>query len=676
MRQSKLAKHLTPLAMALVTSVSLLVASPVSAQGTDDNARAFSPSQVNSFAGAFLAGRTADMDSDIDAAIDFYRIALEFEPENNEVKQRLMISLLINGQFDEGAVLAEELKDDPLVDRITSVALGVQAIGKREFRQAEQHLFYDGPNELDQLLNGLLAGWARFGQGKADEAIADIDAMTGPPWYDIFQAFHTGAIAAAAGNKELARERLGALIDNVQGGGTSPDTYVRAVMLLAEMEARAGEKARALQIVSDGDNFTPGYAPLTALRQAIMADEVDGSQIANASDGAASVLYTIASALNRPGAEEIVSLYLQLSRALNSEDAGTLVLLGELAESLGKTQKAIDIYRSVPATSPMHRISEMQLGLQLAALGETDEAKSHLSALIDKDPLDMRSYVALGRVLSGAQDYRAMANNYDRAAKVLGAGVQPRDWNIYFQRAIAYERLKEWETAEPYFRRALELSPDQPQVLNYLGYSWIDMNINLDEGVEMIRKAVELRPNDGYIVDSLGWAHYRLGDFEDAARELERAVTLRPHDPTINDHLGDAYWKVGRKLEAVFQWNRALANDPDEELIPVLEDKIANGMPQSNMEDAVGLPAKATTPSDDAAVVLKDEKTEAPADQVLPVEPASYVVKPGQTLWRIADETLGDGNLYPALLEANPGLQGDPHRIFPGQRLTVPGMGR
>jgi Flp pilus assembly protein TadD len=158
---------------------------------------------------------------------------------------------------------------------------------------------------------------------------------------------------------------------------------------------------------------------------------------------------------------------------------------------------------------------------------------------------------------------------------------------LFYQLGISYERLKQWDKAEVAFLRALELSPNEPQVMNYLGYSWIDMNINLEEGMDMIRTAVELRPNDGYIVDSLGWAHFRQGQYEEAVRQLERAIELRPSDPTINDHLGDAYWRIGRTTEASFQWERALTNmaDFDESLIPVLEKKIKEGLSDDTPTD-------------------------------------------------------------------------------------------
>jgi Flp pilus assembly protein TadD len=195
----------------------------------------------------------------------------------------------------------------------------------------------------------------------------------------------------------------------------------------------------------------------------------------------------------------------------------------------------------------MRRVSELQLGLALADMGRNGDAKDHLKALIASDPKDLRSYLAYGSVLSQDKDYVEMALNYETAISMAGPAPTRNDWNLFFQAGIAHERLKQWPKAEAHFKRALELYPDQPQVMNYLGYSWIDMNMNLEEGMDLIRAAVDLRPNDGYIVDSLGWAHYRLGEYEDAVRELERAVELRPADPTINDHLGDAYWQVGRE---------------------------------------------------------------------------------------------------------------------------------
>jgi len=403
--------------------------------------------------------------------------------------------------------------------------------------------------------------------------------MTGPDWFKVFTDYQLGTMALVSGDTNAARTHLTAAITNEEAVATAPDTFMRAVMALARLEAAAGNKQKALDAISVGDGMISNYAPLKALRESIESGEKPAQQITDASQGAASVLFSIGAALNRQGAEDMVSLYLQVSHALDPESADTLILLGGIAEKLEKPEQAISYYEKVPANSPMRRISELQLGLALAGSEKVEEARQHLKALIAADPSDLRSYLAYGSVLSDAKDYKEMAASYDKAVEVIGPVPKQGDWTIFFQRGIAYERLKKWDQAEPNFKKALELNPEQPQVLNYLGYSWVDMNRNLEEGLDMIRRAVELRPDDGYIVDSLGWAYYRMGRFEDAVAELERAVQLRAGDATINDHLGDAYWRVGRKLEAVYQWNRALISEGDDVNRDQIKEKIDKGLP-------------------------------------------------------------------------------------------------
>ncbi|NNH31331.1 tetratricopeptide repeat protein, partial [Rhizobium sp. SEMIA 4085] len=409
------------------------------------------------------------------------------------------------------------------------------------------------------------------------------------------QNYRAGSSGIVTGNVAAARRHLNAAVRDKDGGAPAPDTFMRAVMALARLEASQGNKQKALDAISVGDNMLPNYAPLNALRQSIEKGEKPEQQVRNAAQGAAAVLFSIGSALNRDGAEDIVSLYLQTANTLDPNSADTLVLLGGIAEKQEQTDRAIEFYRRVPENSPMRRISELQLGLALAQGGKTDEARKHLKALIVSDPKDVRSYLAYGSVLSDAKDYAEMAANYDKAVEVIGPLPRRADWTVFFQRGIAYERLKKWDQAEPNFRKALDLNPDQPQVLNYLGYSWIDMNRNLDEGLTMIKKAVDLRPDDGYIIDSLGWAYYRLNRYDDAVAELEKAAEIKAGDATINDHLGDAYWHVGRKLEAVYQWNRALSSEPEETEIPRIKDKIANGLTTDN-DDAKAADKKQPDP--------------------------------------------------------------------------------
>ncbi|MBB4348500.1 MULTISPECIES: tetratricopeptide repeat protein [Rhizobiaceae] len=580
MRQTN--RHLLLSSVALAACLvfgSVAGAATPDAKPAEEKAATFGARDVKSFAGAFLAARTADVDHDYPTAIALYRKALDFEPANLEIRERLMISLLLNGDFADGLKEAEALKSDTAVERVTKIVRGLDALRSGKYDSARKILAYEGPNDLDRLTHLLLSGWADVGAGKGKKAIATINGLKGPAWFKVFTDYHLGAMAIVAGDTSTARQYLNRAVTNNDAVATAPDTFMRAVMALARLEASAGNKQKALDAISVGDGMISNYAPLKALRQSIEKGEKPAQQVTTAAEGAAGVLFSIGGALNRQGAEDMVALYLQISHALDEKSADTLIMLGGIAEKLEQPQRAIAFYQQVPEDSPMRRISELQLGITLSDTGKIDEAKSHLKELIQSDPADIRSYIAYGSVLSEAKDYKEMAANYDKAVEVIGSVPRQSDWSVFFQRGIAYERLKEWPKAEPNFRKALELNPEQAQVLNYLGYSLVDMNLNLDEGLKMIQAAVDARPDDGYIVDSLGWAYYRLGRFDDAVTELEKAIQLRAGDATINDHLGDAYWRVGRKLEAVYQWNRTLVSEGEDVNREHVKQKIENGLP-------------------------------------------------------------------------------------------------
>jgi tetratricopeptide (TPR) repeat protein len=587
MRQMFAKRFTTGTALLLLASLSgAIFLGPVTANAAKEDmakptASPLDLDSVDTFSGAYLAARTANSDRDFDNAVPLYEKALRFQPGDLEIRESLMLSLFMAGRFDEGVKYAYELRKDKAVDRITTIARGLKAIQDHEYKSAEKILNYKGPNDLDRLTNALLVAWAKAGAGHTKQAMADLDKLKGPSWYGVFKNYNAGVMAAAKGDTVKARDYLTSVVTDREGGATAPDTFLRAVLALATLEAKDGNKQKALDTIAAGEGLINNYAPFKAMRERIEKGNVPDQLVTNVQEGAASVLFSLGGALNRQGAQDTVALYLQLSRALAPKSADMLIMLGGIAEGNKQTDLAISYYKQVPTDSPMLRISEMQLGIALAEIGKVDEAKAHLKALIASDPSDIRSYLAYGSVLSDSKDYKEMAANYDNAVEILGPTPDKNQWPVFFQRGIAYERLKEWDKAEPNFEKALEMNPNQAQVLNYLGYSWVDRNTNLEKGLEMIKKAVELKPDDGYIVDSLGWAYFRLGRFDEAVTELERAVQLKAGDATINDHLGDAYWRVGRKLEATFQWRQALAfkADPELNLAATIQEKLENGLP-------------------------------------------------------------------------------------------------
>jgi Flp pilus assembly protein TadD len=246
---------------------------------------------------------------------------------------------------------------------------------------------------------------------------------------------------------------------------------------------------------------------------------------------------------------------------------------------------AIKIYERVPADSPLHRNALIQMAANLDTLDRADEAKKHLRQLIAENPKDLEAIMALGNVLRAHKEFAECADNYTKAIDLVKTPSKS-NWTLFYFRGICYERSKDWPKAEADLKKALELYPDQPHVLNYLGYSWIDQGTNLDKGMEMIKLAVSKRPDDGYIVDSLGWAYYRLGNYEEAVKQLEKAIELKPEDPTINDHLGDAYWRVGRVLEARFQWAHARDLKPEADDLPKILAKLKDGLADENTSTA------------------------------------------------------------------------------------------
>ncbi|MFM2280471.1 MAG: hypothetical protein RLZZ444_2702 [Pseudomonadota bacterium] len=669
----------------LGTAIGLLLVMSVTARAEDKAPEApkpaaatvFDAASVDTFSGAILAARTADNDYDYDTAVQLYRTALRYDPENIEVRERLMVSLFMGGRFDEGVKEADILKDDPAVARIATIARAIDGIRNKDYKKAYDLLKYDGPNELDRMVNSLIAAWGQFGEGKTKEAVAAAGGLEGPDWYAVFRNYSAGAIAAAAGDIDTARRKFSETVADREQGAAASDLYMRAVMALATIEAKAGNKQKALDSISAGEAFAPNYMPLQAFRKQIEAGKVPELAVKSVEQGMASVLFAVGGALNqsltnapdRQSAQDIVSFYLVTSYALDPA-ADTAVLLGGLAEGLEQPERAIKWYSQVAPDSPLRRIAELQLGLNLANTGKVAEAKAHLESAVAADPNDLRGYIAYGSFLSDQKNYVEMAKVYDKAIEIVGPLPKRTDWSVFFQRGIAYERLKKWDLAEPNFKKALELFPDQPQVLNYLGYSWVDMNMNLDEGLNMIRKAVDLRPDDGYIVDSLGWAYFRLGRFDDAVVELERAVELKAADATLNDHLGDAYWRVGRKLEAIFQWRTAIELKPEPGEQPKIEKKIREGLPE--------LPTKAEAPKAATTEVAGNDKVPAAPQSAndMEDEPATgqseHTVAKGDSLWNIARDLLGDGQRYHEIIDLNPGLKRNPDILQPGQMLKLP----
>lgn len=534
----------------------------------DSKSESLAPART--LVGALLSAQVAEGDLDTAGMIAYYRQALVFDKGNTEFEQKLLVALISEGQFAEALPLAEKLKAVPEAERVSRVALAIDAASKKDWSGAETLLKLALQSDLDRLGTGLMTGWVKFGAGDSKGAVQSISALKGPEWFDLFMQIHKALILDASGEKAAATSAY-QLVAASTDASAAPEAWLRAMEAYARFYARDGKQKEALGVLDRAFEVAAARPSLLALKTQIEAGAAPEPLIASSTEGMSEVLFGLGAAIRRDGSEGFSKLYLQLSLAAKPQNDVALIQLASIAESMDQQEIAIGNYNAISASSPFKRGAEMQAGLNLADLKKVDEATKQLTALILADPTDTRAYLALGGVHSANKDFKSAAAVYDKAVVAIGTA-QRDDWNIFYQRGIAHERTKNWDVAQASFKEALKLYPDQPQVLNYLGYSWVDRNENLEEALGMIRKAVELRPDDGYIIDSLGWAYYRLGKFEEAAAELVTAIRLRPEDATINDHLGDAFWRVGRKLEARFQWQHALdakSEDVNSETIKV-----------------------------------------------------------------------------------------------------------
>src|SRR6201996_8317438 len=529
--------------------------------------------------GSYLAARHASVERDAASAATFYRSALRSDPKNNELLDRAFISSLADGDIDEAVKLADRILAADKTNRVARLVIGVRDLKQKKYASAQTNINQSVRGPITDLVATLLASWAAYGAGDAKGAVTTIDKLAGPEWYPIFKDLHAGMILELAGKEKDAGVRL-------ERAYKLEDSMLRVSDDYARWLSRNKDAASATAVYQAFDKKLPRH-PLV---QEAMRETEAGKKLPPIVDspqaGAAEALYGIGATLTRRGGEDLALVYLQLALYLVPNHPMALLSLADLYESVKKPAMAIKIYERVPASSPLKRNAQIQLAVDLDSADRTDEAIKILKGVVSEDSKDLEAIMALGNLERGRKKFSDCSATYSQGIGALPAGNDKANSVWYYYRGICEERSKQWSKAEADMRKALEMQPDQPHVLNYLGYSWIDQGTNLDEGMKMIKRAVDQRPDDGYIVDSLGWAYFRIGNYEEAAKTLERAIDLKPEDPTINDHLGDAYWRVGRTLEAKFQWAHARDLKPEPEDLPKIEAKIEHGMPDDTSSAA------------------------------------------------------------------------------------------
>ncbi|CUH67239.1 lipoprotein NlpI [Thalassovita gelatinovora] len=509
-----------------------------------------SPVQAQGLAGSYLAARQAGMTADYKTAAEYYARALARDPSNPALLESAAQAQLSLGRLDRAIPMARQLEEFGPDSQIAQMILMADDAEHERFDKLDARSNQE--RSVGPLVDGLVQAWAKMGQGQVSAALKIYDDVAEKRGLQGFALYHKALALASVGDFESAEAIFS---ENV---GTTMQVTRRGAIAHVEMLSQLDRGADAAQMIVG--LFGPDLDPVLRDMHAVLdkGESLPFTMVRSPKEGVAEVFYSVAAALSTEAGQDYTLLYSRVAEYLRPDHTDAILLSAGLLEDLQRYDLAVDAYKKVSRDNPAFHAAELGRAEALRKSGRVDAAVEVLEQLAKSHGDQAIVNVTLGDLMRQLDRFEDAVAAYD-AALALHEGTDPSQWFIYYARAICYERLNEWDRAEKDFRTALDLNPEHPQVLNYLGYSMVEQQVKLDEALDMIERAVAARPDSGYIVDSLGWVLFRLGRYDEAVPHMERAAELMPVDPVVNDHLGDVLWAVGRKREAEFQWRRALS---------------------------------------------------------------------------------------------------------------------
>ena len=545
------------------------------------------PLGAETAAGSYLAARAATAANDYRAAIGLYDAALDANPGVPELMDGAILAQIGAGNVAKAAELARVF-----------VAAGGKSQQSHLAIMAEKALAGDFAGIIADgkagdtasgngaLFDDLVQAWAELGSGEMTLALAGFDKIAKTPGLEFFGHYNKALALASAGDFEGAEAILSG------NSGVSLQSDRRGVLARVQVLSQLERNPDAIKLLEKnfGRGQDPGVDDLIARLEA--GEPLPFDIVRNATDGLAEVFYMLGAALSGDADDAYVLLYGRITTRLRPGHVDATLLTAEQLEKLGQHDLASAVYAEIKADDPAYYIAEIGRAAATRAAGRPEAAIEILQALARSHGQIVTVQNALGDALRRDERYAEAVKAYDTALSMIPTPTRAQ-WALFYARGICHERLDHWDLAVADFRRSLELDPEQPQVLNYLGYSFVEKGENLEEALSMIQRAVAARPDAGYILDSLAWAYYQMGRFDEALQPMERASLLEPVDAVVTDHLGDVYWQVGRTREAEFQWHRALSFEPAEAEALRIKAKLAKGLDAVLADEAAQVP-KAT----------------------------------------------------------------------------------
>ncbi|WP_410218730.1 tetratricopeptide repeat protein [Paracoccus sp. (in: a-proteobacteria)] len=557
----------TRLAMARLALIAAFLGSawwPAAAQEAAPDAPVEAPAPepaplTSGLAGPYLAARMATVENDFRAAARYFVQASAHDPQDAYLRDSALVALASAGEVERAVSMAEDMLQADQDSELAGLMRRAQLIRAEDWDGLLTLIGRERNSDIpldEDLLDGTIRAWALLGAGRATEALAAFEAMTASDGLAPIVNYHLALARAMVGDYEAA-DRL--MLQSEAGGHLLG--LVARVQILAQLERRD----EALGLLDQVQGIE-GEPQLLALRERLQQDEpVPFDVIGGPADGVAHLLLSFASALaSSPDPEPLSLIHARLAAWISPENPEARLMIAQLLQDRQQFDLAEAEFEAVRRMGQMRPVAELSRIDALSQADRRDEAEKAALALTAAYPQLPQSWIALGDVLRQQEKFQAAVPSYDKALALLENASPEMRWFPLYARGIALERAGQFDRAEADLLAALEIRPEQASLLNYLGYSWIDRNKNLDRALKMIQQAVTLSPDDGYILDSLAWAYFRLGRYAEAVAPMEQSIATMASDPLVNDHLGDIYWMVGRQREAQIQWRRALSLRPDE----------------------------------------------------------------------------------------------------------------
>ncbi len=514
---------------------------------------------------------------------NYYSKAFDRRPQDLDLGRKAMAAAINNGDTALSRALAKKIVALEATDGVARAILGAQALGKAKYKKSIGILEKTSSRIGVEDFNSMMRGWAHVGLGESEAAIAIFDNMQGGRYFEFLGKMQRAIVNLELGNTELAEKDF-AEIDEVNLAPIeSTLAQVRGLMLRGEKD-QALEKLNKYADANNGSLTGP-------IRAYINAIESGKSESGKKLKWKLTPAQLASRAMTEPafryyGAQQqfhSAETFLRLALVLDPHNDKARLFLGSVLEEVDRNDAALEAYGKIPQSSEYSVSARLSQADILFGDDKDAEGIGVLESIQASHPSRV-TRGSLGRAYLIMEDYDKALPYYEALIGEMSDDELKKNPMPHYLRGIILERLGRWQQAVADFEFVLKHKPDDADALNYLGYTWVDKGVNLTKAFKMIEKAVELEPKSGAIIDSLGWAHYKLGRYGQARIKLEEAAERSPTSATIIDHLGDVYWKLGRKKEAGYQWAQAAELDPTEEELRIIKIKLKDGL------DAVATP--------------------------------------------------------------------------------------